>query len=178
MMSAYPAPRRALHWLTLALLAALYAMGWVLEDVESAATRKLLMTAHQSLGLLVVILALVRLAAAWRMPFRPADEIASWMERLAGLTHAALYLLMIALPLSGWAYTTIKGGSVNFFWLGKLPHLFGEDDNLADSFFEAHELIGIALLALVALHAAAALFHHLVLRDAVLARMLPILRRA
>lgn len=178
MTAAYPASRRALHWLTFLLLAALYAIGWVLEDVEAAATRKFLMTAHQSLGLLVVILALVRLAGAWRAPFHASERITPWMERASGVMHAALYLLMIALPVSGWAYTTVKGGSVNFFWLGKLPHLFGQDDNLADSFFEAHELIGIALLALVALHAAAALVHHVVLRDGVLARMLPALRRA
>ncbi len=178
MMAAYPGGRRALHWLTLLLLIALYAIGWVLEDVESAVTRKFLMTLHQSLGLVVVIVALLRLAAAWRTPFRPSQPIAPWMEHVSRANHVALYVLMIALPVSGWAYTTVKGGSVNFFWLGKLPHLFAENDTLADSFFEAHELIGISLLALAGLHAAAALIHHVVLRDAVLARMLPGLRRA
>jgi cytochrome b561 len=177
MTDAYAAPRRALHWLTLVLLIGLYSVGWILEDIESAADRKMLLTAHQSIGLIVLILGAVRLIAAWRAPFHPREKLAGWIEASAKLTHLALYALMIALPLSGWLYTSAKGGSVNFFWVVRLPHLMSADDALADQLIEAHELIGIALLAVAALHVLAALAHYLVLRDGVLARMLPSLRR-
>ena len=177
MYAPYPASLRLLHWGTALLVAALFAIGWSIDSFEAAATRKALMTAHQSVGLAIVVLTLARIAL-WRGAGRETErEGPAWMRLSAMAAHAALYLVLIALPVSGWLYTSAKGGSVNFFWAVRLPHLLAADDTLADTLIEVHETIAFGLLALVALHLAAALYHHLALRDGVLARMLPLAAR-
>ena len=173
---AYSRLRRTAHWLTLALLVALYALGWLLPGLKDPPTWRLAMTAHQSLGLMVALLALARLAAMAVHPAPAAPGVSRWAALAARAMHIALCLLTIALPVSGWAFTSVVGGSISFLWLVDVPPIAAENDALAERLLGVHVALGLGLLALAALHALAALVHAMVLKDGVLARMLP--RRA
>ena len=86
--------------------------------------------------------------------------------------HAALYLLMVGMPLGGWLILSAEGKRVPFFGL-QLPPLEGEKKDLAKVAEEIHETAGVVGYWLIGLHAAAALFHHYAMRDNTLRRMLP-----
>jgi cytochrome b561 len=98
------------------------------------------------------------------------------MRVAAGATHVALYALLLAMPLLGWALSNAQGKPVHFLG-ATLPALVGDDEDLADRLQAWHIDAAWVLLALVCLHVAAALFHHFVLRDGVLRRMWPKSRR-
>jgi cytochrome b561 len=95
---------------------------------------------------------------------------------MAGLTHLALYALLLALPVLGWAMSSASGTPVHFFGL-TLPPILGEDDDLADTLQVWHVNAAWALLVLATVHVAAALWHHFVRRDRTLRMMLPRRRR-
>jgi cytochrome b561 len=101
----------------------------------------------------------------------------AWQRRAASATHAALYVLMFAVPFSGWIYSSATGVSVVYLGLLPLPDLVAKDRALAGVLSAVHATLNFALFALVCMHAGAALRHQLVDRDAVLTRMLPFLRR-
>jgi cytochrome b561 len=92
--------------------------------------------------------------------------------------HGLLYLLLAAVPLLGWAATSAAGKPVALLGIVPLPALVGVDDGLADFLGDAHGFVAWTLVALAGLHAAAALWHHLVQRDGVLVAMLPSRRDA
>ena len=100
-----------------------------------------------------------------------------WQRRAAAATHAALYALMFAIPLSGWVYSSATGVSVIYLGLVPLPDLVPKDKAAAGILKAVHGTLNFTLLVLVCLHAGAALRHELVERDGVLPRMLPFLRR-
>ncbi len=172
----YSGARRAAHWLTPVLLIALYALGWVLPDIKDPPSWRFAMTAHQSLGLLVAMIGAARLMTVLVRPAPAAPGVSRWADAAARTVHALLCLLTIALPVSGWAFSSVVGGSISFFWLIEVPPLAAENDALADRLLGVHVALGLALLGVATLHVAAALFHAAVLKDGVLARMLP--RRA
>ncbi|MFT3809896.1 MAG: cytochrome b/b6 domain-containing protein [Micropepsaceae bacterium] len=174
---AYTRARRAAHWLTLGLLVALYAVGWVLPGLKDPALWRFAMTAHQSLGLLVAIIGAVRLAAVLIKPGPAAPGVSRFAGWAARQVHVALCLLTIALPVSGWAFTSVVGGSIRFFWLIDIPPIAAENDALAERLLGVHIALGLTLIGVAVAHASAALFHALVLKDGVLARMIPALRR-
>lgn len=160
-----------LHWFMLLLLAAVYACIELRELYPRGSDiREGLKTWHFMLGLSVFGLVALRLVA--RIGYRPPTEPQSWSERLAALVHLALYAIMIAMPILGWVALSADGKPIPFFGL-ELPPLVGPDKALAEQVEEIHELVGTAGYWLAGLHAAAALFHHYVLRDGVLRRMLP-----
>ena len=164
----------AMHWLMLVLLAGVCACielrGYWPRGSD---LREALKTWHFMLGLGVFVLVFVRLALRWTTP---SPQGAVWQRRLAHLGHALLYLFMIAMPLLGWLTLSAAGKPVPFFGL-ELPPLVGPDKDFAHSVEEIHETIGVIGYYLIGLHAAAALFHHYVLHDGTLLRMLPQRRR-
>ena len=163
-----------MHWLMLVLLAAVYACI-NLSDLfpKGSETRDALKAWHYTLGLSVLVLVWLRLAArlAGRVPpIEPPPP--EWQRKSAAIVHAALYVLMIGMPLVGWLILSARGRQVPFFGL-QLPALAGESRSLARLLREIHEVAGNAGYFLVGVHAAAALFHHYVVRDNTLRRMLP-----
>ena len=118
---------------------------------------------------------LVRIA--WRLYAGappPVEGTPRWQARLASLTHGAIYVLILAMPLSGWLYDSASGlRPFRFFGLFDMPKLVAPNEWLADQMHEAHELLFWVLVVLVALHAGAAFYHHLFRRDDTLVRMLP-----
>jgi cytochrome b561 len=170
----YGALSITMHWLMLALLVAVYACILLREEYPRGSDlREALKTWHFMLGLSVLVLVILRLAIRLSGPTpRIVPEVAVWQHRLAAAMHLALYLFLIVMPLLGWLALSADGKPVPFFGL-ELPALWGTDKDFAHSVEEVHETIGEIGYWLVGLHAAAALFHHYVVRDNTLLRMLP-----
>ena len=164
----------ALHWLTATLVATLYALGelWDLAGRRTPLNANM-KSVHISLGILLAAVLLARLA--WRAMRAAPTEVAmpAWMRLAARATHWALYaLLLVAIPLgltAAWGRTT----PVAFFGLFTIPAPFTLARGTARSARELHELAANAIMAVAALHAFAALWHHYALRDNVLRQMLP-----
>lgn len=160
-----------LHWLMLLVLVAVYAAIEFREYwPKGSAPRDLLKNWHFMLGLSIFGLVWLRIAArlVWPAP-RPLPGPA-WQRRLAATTHLALYLFLIAMPVAGWLVLSGEGRTILFFGF-TLPPLIAPDGALAERMEEWHELGGTIGYGLVGLHAAAALFHHYILKDKVLLRM-------
>lgn len=174
----YPTVTRLMHWLTLILLIGVFALGWIAPDIEDDDWRHLLVDIHRSLGLLILLLALIRLPL-WLGRLRHAllpEDLPAWQRYMAQSVQLLLLLLLFAQPLLGWLYTNADGHSVSFLGLIQLPALVAENEALADQLIEWHEISAWLILILVGLHMAAALYHHFIRRDDVLVSMLPRLR--
>lgn len=168
-----------LHWLMLLLLIGVYA-AINLQGLapKGSALRADLKTWHFMLGLTVVVLVALRLLARAVSGPAPATVpvLPLWQQRLAGAMHVALYVFMVGMPVLGWLAISAKGDPVYFFGV-QLPFPIGSDKALYRNLKDIHETIGTIGYYLIGLHAAAALFHHYVMRDNTLERMLPALRR-
>jgi cytochrome b561 len=164
----------ALHWAVALLICAAFPLGLYMQDLPLSPQKLRLVSYHKWIGVTVFVLALVRLV--WRLthPAPPLPtSVPAWQRRAAAIAHAALYALMLAVPLSGWLMSSAKG--VPTVWLGliPLPDLIGKDEGLGQALRTVHAALNYALLALVLAHVGAALKHRFVDRDDVLARMLP-----
>ncbi|AKC87396.1 cytochrome b [Pseudoxanthomonas suwonensis] len=164
-----------LHWTIAVLILAIGTVGLVMGELPRSPKWFWVYTLHKSLGLTVLALVLVRIA--WRLyagACPPVPGTPRWQARLASLTHAAIYGLILAMPLSGWLYDSASGlRPFRWFGLAEVPKLSPPNEALAGAMHSTHELLFWVLLALVAGHAGAALYHHFIRRDATLARMLP-----
>lgn len=163
-----------MHWLMLVLIVAVYACIELREFFPKGSDpRELLKRWHFMLGMSVFVLIWLRLALYLLGPVPLIQpQSARWEMRLAHLVQAALYVLMIGMPIMGWLTLNAGGKPVPFFGL-ELPALMGEDKYLAEVFKEIHKTAGVVGYWLIGLHAAAALFHHYLIRDNTLRRMLP-----
>jgi cytochrome b561 len=182
----YNAVAIALHWLIALAILAMLVMGLAMTHVAMAPVDKFkLYQLHKSVGLTILILAVLRLL--WRLTHRPPPLPAgmpAWERHAAETTHVALYVFMIGMPLVGWAMVSVSAFNLPTVLYGVLPwpHLtfltvFGPKKVLEPLFKLIHAYGGYALIAFVALHAAAALRHYVVERDTVLQRMIPGLPR-
>ena len=169
-----PAALIFLHWTTLVLVIAAFGLVLLREGVDEKALRLTLINVHRSFGLGVALIAVARIGV--RIARRPLLPIvpATPLERfLATAVHLALYVLMLALPVLGWALSSANGKPVSLFGLGPLPPLVERDEDLADTLAEYHEAAAWLFAGLIAAHAAAAQLHHFIKRDGVLRAMLP-----
>jgi cytochrome b561 len=168
----------ALHWLTVAALCAAVAAIFWRESVDGRVLRDWLIQGHRHFGLLVLAMAGLRLAVRWRSHRGGAhDATAPILRAAASLAHGALYALLFTLPLLGWAASSAADRTVSFLGVA-LPALVHADEDLADRLAAWHSNAAWALLGLVLLHVAAALWHHYALRDNTLIAMLPRSRRS
>lgn len=164
----------ALHWVMLALMIAVYACielkGFYPKGSD---IREGLKTWHFMLGLSVLSLALIRLYFKFSSVTPPIVPAPTKLQTAAAhIGHALLYVLMIAVPIGGWLMLSAAGKPIPFFGL-TLPPLLSENKELAKAIKEIHETAGTLGYYLIGLHALAALFHHYVLKDNTLIRMLP-----
>ncbi|HLM53174.1 MAG TPA: cytochrome b [Pseudoxanthomonas sp.] len=164
-----------LHWLIVALILVMAAVGLVMDDLPRTPKYFWVYTAHKSTGITILALVLLRLGWRWYAGSpAPVAGTPSWQHRIAVLTHVLLYALILAMPLSGWLYDSASGlRPFRWFGLFDMPKLVGPDRNLGDLARVAHEWLFWGLVALVAVHAAAAFHHHLFRGDVTLVRMLP-----
>ena len=166
----------ALHWLAAALIVCGFTLGLSMVDLPFSRQKLVAYIWHKSIGITVFLLTCVRLA--WRLthPPPPSPPMVDWQRRAAGISHVALYALLLVIPLSGWVYSSSTGVQVVYLGLIPLPDLVPKDKALAAVLRACHVTLNFTLLALVCVHAAAALKHHFVDRDTVLWRMLPAAR--
>lgn len=169
----------ALHWLIALGIAVAFGMGLTMTDIPGITPTKLrLFNWHKWLGVTLLALATARLL--WRL-FHPAPplppSLPAWQRLAAEATHRALYVLMFAIPLSGYFYSLAAGIPVVYLGLVPLPVLIGPNPALKPILKDLHYWLNMGMAALVIAHAAAALQHHFLARDDVLKRMLPARRQ-
>ena len=166
-------PAKLFHWGMAGLILAQIALGLLAANWRLSPAKIELFFWHKSTGMLILLLLALRLA--WRTVNRaPAlPAMPAWERAAAHLSHGLLYVLMVALPVTGWIVNSASNIPFRVFWTISLPAVVGPDQAVADAFALVHRWL-FALLALVLVaHIGAALRHHFVLRDNVLARMLP-----
>jgi cytochrome b561 len=163
-----------LHWVMLLLLIAVFACIELRELFPKGSDpREALKTWHYMLGLSVFALVSLRLAVHIIGPIPDiVPDPPKWQKIFARVMHLALYAFMIGMPLAGWLILSAAGKPIPFFGL-YLPALISENKPLAKALAEIHKTIGTAGYFLIGLHAAAALFHHYIVRDNTLRRILP-----
>ncbi|QJQ06980.1 cytochrome b [Undibacterium piscinae] len=164
----------ALHWLVAILIIAAFALGSVMTDMRISPTKLQYYSWHKWLG--VTVLGFVALRLLTRLfsaaPAYPAG-MKTWQKRLASATHVFLYMLMFAVPMSGYFYTSAAGYPVVYLGLFELPGLIAANPELKPLLKELHEVSTTVILVVVALHLAAALKHHFIDKDGIFQRILP-----
>jgi cytochrome b561 len=169
----YSAAAIVLHWLTALLVVAGFTLGLSMVGLPFSRQKLQWYAWHKWIGITIWLLTWGRLAWRWRHPAPPMELMPAWQQRAAVVAHALLYALLLAIPLSGWLYSSATGVQVVYLGFLPLPDLVPKDKAMADVLRGVHVTLNFTLLALVCIHGAAALKHHFVDRDAVLIRMLP-----
>lgn len=162
-----------LHWATVLLVAAMFAIGWWMVDLPRGPDRHFWFQLHKSIGLTVLWLTVLRAWYRWRHPPPPLPAaLPAWRARAVRYVHAALYVLLVVQPLSGYLSSSFSGYQTRYFGIA-LPHWGWKDPPLNQLFTDLHVLSSLALVTLIAMHVTGALSHHRDHRDDVLGRMLP-----
>jgi len=160
-----------LHWIMAILIIALLILGLYMTTLPVGLQKLRLYGWHKELGVLALAFVIVRIL--WRISnITPKLDLAKWEVIAARMTHFTFYLLMLALPLTGWMMSSAAGLPVSFFGLFVLPDLVSPNEALRIIFQETHEWLAYAMIALICLHVAAALKHHFINKDNILRRML------
>ncbi|WP_373018144.1 cytochrome b [Thiomicrorhabdus sp.] len=171
-INSYGLVSRANHWISALLFIGLIALGIYMGDLPKGPEKLELYNLHKSLG--IGLLALMVLRLIWlKVSPNPSQISYSKFEHILG--HAVkgiLYLAMLMMPISGWIMSNSGGHEVAFFDLFVLPTIVGENEMLHEIAEEIHEIGGYAMIAVIALHIAGALKHHIVYKDETLKRML------
>jgi cytochrome b561 len=165
---------RLMHWLTAGLMLLVFGLAFSIDLATSRSAHVALLQLHRSIGLTVWLLTLARLA--WRQTAKYPDWPSNMSEltrALAKTTEYSLYTLLLLQPILGLLQTNAHGDRIQLFFVGPLPALVAKNRQLAEQLLIAHKIVGFSLLALIALHISAALFHHCVRRDDILTAMLP-----
>lgn len=168
----------ALHWLIALLIFCAFPLGIYMADLPFSPARLKLYSYHKWIGVTVFLLALARVA--WRLTHPappPAAGLPAWQRIASVATHHLLYVLILAVPISGWLMSSAKGFQTVYLGIIPLPDLLTKDKEIGDMLATVHQILNFTLAALVITHVAAALKHYVVDRDEVLGRMIPLLDR-
>ena len=163
-----------LHWLMAIGLAGMFVLGLYMHDLPLSPEKLKLYSWHKWAGVTLFLLAQTRLA--WRLGHRPPplpDQMPRSEQWFAHAAHHVLYLLMLAIPVSGWLMSSAKGFQTVWFGLLPLPDLLEKNKAVGDFLQTVHWGLNMLLAIVVLGHVAAALKHHFIVRDDVLKRMLP-----
>lgn len=170
----YTAPAKWLHWIMAAVIIIVWIAGVYLADLPKGPDKTLWIQWHKAIGSLVLPLLVLRLT--WRLTHQPPAlpaSIPALQQKVAHWAHWALYGLMLAQPLGGWAMSSAFGYPVRMAGFITLPALLEKNEDLGKVLVEVHEVTGWVLGILVAGHIVLALKHHFMDKDAVLLRMAP-----
>lgn len=170
----YSMPAVVLHWIIAILIIGLIVLGYYMVDIpRNTPDRAFYFNLHKSFGITAAIFIAAQIV--WHFTHRaPALPVtmAGWETKATHVAHGVLYLLMVAVPISGYLSSSFSKYGVHLFGL-KLPHWGWDDQALRDMWVSLHSIISMALVALVVIHVLAALKHALMDRDGVMKRMLP-----
>lgn len=182
-----------LHWLIALGLVIMFGLGWYMSDLpkegpkamaydlfdwgiytwqlsEAASPRTFYFNLHKSIG--VTLLVLIAFRIYWRLTHRPPALLASmqaWEKKLAEFGHKALYVMMLAVPVSGLIMATYSKYGVKWFGIPLIPGL--DDKAIRENFVEVHEIAGVILLTIIIVHLLGALKHKFIDKDETLKRM-------
>jgi cytochrome b561 len=174
-MQRYTRTAIALHWLIALLIVGAFTLGLVMTDIPGITPAKLrYYNWHKWAGVTVLLLAALRLL--WRLGHRPpllTTALPAWQRRASGGVHHLLYVLMFAVPLTGYFLTLAAGRPVVYFNLFQLPVLIQPNHALKEVLEQVHEWLNWFMAAIVTLHVLAALKHAFIDRDDTMRRMLP-----
>jgi len=175
-----------LHWLIAVGIIGMLILGKYMHELsDTDATKFDLYQLHKSFGLTILALSVLRLV--WRLvnkvPPLP-EHMPTWERYAAHASHVLLYVLIVAIPLSGWALASASPLGIPTIWFGQfeIPHLpglqgYADQHAVEDQAHEVHELLGNLMIGLLVIHVGAALKHHFWDRDDVLTRMLPFAKK-
>jgi len=173
----YGAVAQVFHWLIAALIVTQFVLANWAADLPLGAHKLALLARHKSFGMTILMLAVLRLL--WRLKNRPPELPPGMtpLERtLARATHVVFYVLLFAMPLTGWMMSSAKNYSVSWFGLFTWPNLIGKNETAFDFLRSTHHILSDALFVIAVLHILAALKHHFWNKDDVLLRMLPLIK--
>lgn len=177
-LETYGSGAKFFHWITVLLLVIMFPLGFIMAEMPLSMQKISAIGWHKSIGATILFLVLLRLTWRFTNPVPLLPEHMKFIERLlAHLSHVALYLFLLAMPISGWMMSSASGLPVSVFGWFTLPVIIAPDKELGKLLREAHELIAFAMLGMIGLHAGAALLHHFYYKDTILVRMLPHFRK-
>jgi cytochrome b561 len=165
-----------LHWLIAIAIVTTFSVGLYMSDLPLSPDKLKIYSWHKWTGVTIFLLVAFRLM--WRLTHRPPPlpvGMPAWQQTAAEATHWLLYALMIAVPLSGWLMSSAKGVQTVYFGVLPLPDLLAKNKELGKTLETVHQALNFTMAGLVLAHAGAALKHHFIDRDEVMARMLPFL---
>jgi cytochrome b561 len=169
--SAYGSIAKSFHWGMAAIFIGLFIGAYIMMDMPSSEPKFFIYGIHKSFGVLALILAAARLI--WKffsISPAPATRTPLWQILMAKMAHFGLYILMFAMPMSGYVMSTAGGHPVKLFGL-ELPALISQNPELAKMARNGHTWISYAILALVSAHIIGALYHHWIRKDDTLKSM-------
>jgi cytochrome b561 len=165
----------ALHWLVAIGVLVMIGLGWYMTDIpKGTPNRAFFFNLHKSIGVTVGVIVLIRIAWRWTHdpPALPAGT-PGWVVNGAKLSHGLLYALLVLMPAAGFIASNFNKYGVTYFGLFKIGPLFAENKGLYELFQGIHHVASDVLVAVIAIHVAAAFKHLLIDKDGVFYRMLP-----
>lgn len=174
----YGALAKFLHWTIVVLIIAQYFIAETADELPDGIEKLSILSRHKSLGMVVLMLAIVRIG--WKLANRGAPApvpMPDWQRKAAAAGHGLLYLLILAQPLSGWAMSSAANFPVTMFGWFQFPNLVAPSHDLHESLEDLHKGLFVVLAVVAFVHAAAAVYHHFWMKDDTLRRMLPFGRK-
>lgn len=172
--NAYSPVAKTFHWLIVLLVAIQYVTVFLLPHIGRDTPPGTTIDLHFSFGVLIFLVTILRFGYRLLNPVAlDAPDAAPWERLLARTVHRLIYLILLVSPLLGWASASSHGLRVSLFGVVPLPAIAARGAQWANEAGDVHSTAMWALLWLIGLHAAAALYHHFILRDSTLRRMLP-----
>jgi len=169
----YSLVARSIHWLSALMVLTMVPAGLVMIRIEGGSLQNQLFDFHRSVGIVLMILTIFRLA--YRLTHAPAplpDSMLVLQKFAAKATHVFLYGFLLVNPFLGWVATSAYGAKISVFGLFTMPAIMAKDRALSEQLFQVHLVLGLLFTAAVLLHIAAAFYHGLIRRDGVLGRMI------
>lgn len=167
-----------LHWLLAVLIIFNLAFGLYTVSLPLSPQKLRFFSWHKWVGVTVFLFAAGRLMwRLWHPVPAPPGAMKAWEQTAAHGAHVLLYVLFFAAPLTGWLFSSAAGFQTVYLGVLPIPDLLGKNKDLADVLKLAHKSINYTMAAVIVMHATAALKHHFIDRDDVLARMLPRFRK-
>lgn len=171
----YGAVAQLFHWSIVVLIVTQFILANKADGLPLGPAKITVLAQHKSVGMTIFGLAILRLIWRWMNPIPPLPTTTPrWQRYGAHFSHWALYGLLLVIPLMGWMMSSARNFPVSWFGLFTFPDLVAPDRAWYEFFHDAHELLATTLFYLALVHIAAALKHHLIDRDNVLRRMLPL----
>jgi cytochrome b561 len=169
----YGTTAKVFHWTIVALLAVQYPVGWLMPDIHRGMQPGAGMTFHVSMGLIILVATMTRLI--WRLthPVAPESSLPTWQRLKSEVVHWMLYVMVLFTTVTGWLFASYRGWSLSFLYLFPFPMLSAENPAALKSIDGLHQAAEWLLLAVVAVHVAAAFVHLFYYRDGVMRRLLP-----